>query len=263
MSDEQITGAVPSASEDQQSPATETPESPAERTPAQREQTKERMNRALRSEGGLISGSKASTSAPDASPPTTVDEAKTEDEPLTLTKTELDRRIQAEVDRRENKRARDAETKAKRDQEVWLRDNDPQQFADLKRQEEEQNSTETKTLAERIELVQGTAASFDKLVLDPIIGALPKAEQDKIVKDHAHLEGFENRAAITKASLKALEAHFRDLGAKDAEEKLRKNPAFRKQIGAELRGDRQEPEIINGAPKGSAGTDMNAWIRGR
>jgi hypothetical protein len=58
---------------------------------------------------------------------------------------------------------------------------------------------------------------------------------------------------IVTEGLKALEKHWKAEGSRDAEDRLRRNPAFRKQVLNEFRrGALSEPEFIgSGAPSAS------------
>jgi len=159
----------------------------------------------------------------------------------TLTQEELDRRVQAETDRREAKRqqAQRAEERKR------LRDSDPWAYAEQERKEEE--AQQGNFHLER--LVTDLGAEHDKVTVDPVFFALPKAEQERILKLDGAGAGLAGRKLVVSESLKALEKHWKAEGAKDAETRLRRNPAFRKQVLSELRGQTPEPEML---PSGSA-----------
>lgn len=160
---------------------------------------------------------------------------------LTLTQEELDRKVQAETDRREARRqqaARAQERKA-------LRDSDPWAYAEQERKEEE--AQQGNFQLERF--VTDLGAEHDRVTVDPIFFSLPKAEQERIVKLEGAGTGLAGRKLVVTESLKALEKHWKSEGAKEAEAKLRRNPAFRKQVLSELRGQTAEPEVL---PAGSA-----------
>jgi hypothetical protein len=175
--------------------------------------------------------------ADDAEPPT----PEPVSSKLSLTQEELDRRVQAETDRREAKRLADARAQRKRE----LRETDPWAYAEEEKKEE-QAAVGTFQLEQ---FVTNVGAEHDRVTIDPIFLALPKAEQDRIQKLEGAGRGLEGRKLVVRESLKALEKHWKAEGAKDAETKLRKNPAFRKQVLGEVRGQTPEPELL---PAGSA-----------
>jgi hypothetical protein len=155
---------------------------------------------------------------------------------LVLTETELERRIQAETDRREYKRQAEARAKQKRE----LRDKDPWAYAEQERKDEE---LATGTNHQQ-QFIQMLGAEHDKASLDPLVEVLPAAERERIFAIEGAGRGLEGRRLVVKESLKALEKHWKAEGAKDAEAKLRRNPAFRKQVLSESRGSVQEPELL-------------------
>jgi len=178
-----------------------------------------------------------------------------EPEQRTLTDAEVQRLVQSEVDRREaarNKAARDAERKR-------LRDEDPWAFAEQERQQE-QAQTQDNQLTE---LLQSIGRVHDEVTLVPLMNALEPAERERLMKLPGAGLGADGRKLLTEETLKALEKHWRAQGAKDAEAKLRRNPAFRKQVFAENHEDAIEPELL---PSGSTGNgrrshDINAMLR--
>lgn len=181
-------------------------------------------------------------------------EAKTEDEesgdpanrtsePLKLTQEELERRIQSEADRREAKRA--AEQKAA--ERKRLRDQDPWAYAEEERQAEKQ--------AEQDQGLQSFFANIgtqhDRIAIDPLMESLPLKERERIMKIEGAGRGLDGRKLVVNEALKALEQHWKAEGEKEAEAKLRRNQAFRKQLLSEIRGTSVEPELLP-ASQGSA-----------
>jgi hypothetical protein len=160
---------------------------------------------------------------------------------VSLSQEELDKRVQAEADRREFQRQRAEKERAKRE----LRDKDPWAYAEQERKEEE--AQQGNFHLERF--VTDLGAEHDKVTVDPVFFALPKAEQERILKLEGAGIGLPGRKLVVSESLKALEKHWKAEGAKDAEAKLRRNPAFRKQVLSEMRGATPEPELL---PAGSA-----------
>lgn len=163
----------------------------------------------------------------------------------TLSQEELDRRVQAETDRRESKRAQVArEAERKR-----LRDEDPWAYAEQDRLSEQTAEADGQIGS----LFANIGTQHDRYTLDPLIDVLPAAERDRILKIEGAGTGLDGRKLIVNESLKSLEKHWKAEGAKDAEAKLRRNSAFRKQLLAEIRtGVAPEPEFIPGG-NGSAG----------
>jgi hypothetical protein len=171
---------------------------------------------------------------------TASDADKAKDEPaskaLALSQEELERRVQAETDRREAKRAQEARARAKRE----LRDQDPWAYAEQERKDEELSQSAGNMQA----FLAGIGSQHDKVSIDPVFTALPQSEQERIGKLEGAGVGLEGRKLVVAESLKALEKHWKAEGAKDAEAKLRRNPAFRKQLLAEVRGQAQDPDLL-------------------
>jgi hypothetical protein len=175
---------------------------------------------------------------------------------VTLTQEELDRRVQAETDRREAKRKTEAEREARRK----LRDEDPWAYAN-----EDRKAEETQAAEQNIQSVfSSIGVEHDRVSIDPLMQAVPEAERTRILGLEGAGRGLDGRKLIVTEALKSMEKHWRAEGAKDAEERLRKNPAFRKQILAEVRGQSLEPELLpSGAPSnGSSSSDqVNDMLR--
>ena len=175
--------------------------------------------------------------------------------PLSVTQEELDKRVQAEADRREYKRQLDARAAAKK----ALRDKDPFAYADLERQEE-QASTANGQLGN---LVTGIGQHYDRASIDPVVMSLPEEERQRILNMEGVGAGLDGRKKLVTESLKALEKHWKAEGAKDAETKLRRNSAFRKQIFSEFRGGIVEPELLPGSASSAADETVSALLRSR
>jgi ribosomal protein L12E/L44/L45/RPP1/RPP2 len=160
---------------------------------------------------------------------------------VALTQEELDRRVQAETDRREAKRKAEAEREARRK----LRDEDPWAYAN-----EDRKAEEVQTAEQNMQTVFGAiGVEHDRVSIDPLVQALPEAERSRILALEGAGRGLDGRKLIVTEAMKALENHWKAEGAKDAEAKLRRNQAFRKQILAEIRGQSLEPELL---PSGAA-----------
>lgn len=167
---------------------------------------------------------------------------------ITLTQEELDRRVDAETQRREAKRAQAAEAERRRK----LRDEDPWAFAEEARNAEHAAQFDQQTNTWLSDL----GATHDRVSIDPLVLSLPKAEQDRILALEGAGIGLEGRKLIVNESLKALEKLWKAEGARDAEDKLRRNPAFRKQVLSEFRHGMREPEFI-GSGNGVSSSDAS------
>lgn len=172
---------------------------------------------------------------------------------LKLTEEELQRRIQSETDRREMLRRQEAKRQARKE----LRDKDPWAYAEEERKEEAvaEQTNGTRDFFANI----GTA--HDRVSIDPLVEALPKPEVERIMKLEGAGTGLEGRKLVVNEALKALEKHWRAEGAKDAEGKLRRNPAFRKQVLNEGRATAVEPDLLPGAASNGDGEGVSALLR--
>lgn len=176
---------------------------------------------------------------------------------ITLTTEELDRRVQAETDRREAKRQRDAVEKAGRDRreaiERKLDPNSPEYDPYAGTEEQARLKAESASGEQFTSLLSDIGKQHDSATLDVLVEALPETERNRIFALDGAGIGLDGRKLIVSESLKALEKHWRQQGARDAEDRLRGNSAFRKQVFAEARDQVDEPELLpaNGAaPRG-------------
>jgi len=184
-------------------------------------------------------------------------EAPADEQPsaISLTQEELDRRIQAETDRREAKRAAQALAERKRK----LRDEDPWAFA-----EEERTAEQAQQVNAQVGNLFGqVGAEHDKYTIDPLVQALPEAERKRILAMEGAGVALDGRKLIVTEGLKALERVWKAEGAKDAETKLRRNPAFRKQVLAEMRGITREPEFLPSGAASEADKTVSQILRGQ
>jgi hypothetical protein len=162
----------------------------------------------------------------------------------TVSDEEFQRLVQSEADKRvaaANKAARDA---AREEERRRLREEDPWQYVEQERQEEEQARTIAQQDAQLNSLIGEIGSFHDRITIDPLIGALPAAEVKRIRELPGAGVGAEGRELIVRESLAALERHWKAEGEKAAEQKLRRNPSFRKQVLAEMNGGFAEPEMI-------------------
>ena len=167
---------------------------------------------------------------------------------ISLTQEELDRKIQAETDRREAKRAAQALADRKRK----LRDEDPWAYAEEDRKAEQSQSANQQVG----DLFANIGREHDKYTLDPLLASVPQAEQQRILALEGAGAGLDGRKLIVTEALKSLEKHWKAEGARDAEARLRKNSAFKKQLLAEMRGQTREPEFLPSG-NGSSESDRN------
>jgi hypothetical protein len=169
-----------------------------------------------------------------------------------VTEEELARLVQAETDRREAKRLADQQAEARRK----LRREDPYAYAEQDEQAEQRQAQSQQW----VETFANLGRIHDGAVLDPVVQALPKAEAERILGLEGAGIGVDGRKLIVGEALKALEKHWKAEGAKDAEARLRKNPAFRKQVYGEFRGP--EPEVVPvGASSAASSDDINDMLR--
>lgn len=174
---------------------------------------------------------------------------------ITLTQEELDRRVQAETDRRESRRLEAARAAERR----RLRDEDPWAYAEQDRQAEQAQVLDTGTTA----MLGQMGATHDRYTLDPLVQSLPEAEQRRILQIPGAGIGLDGRKLIVEEGLKALEKHWKSEGEKEAEQKLRRNPAFRKQVLGEFRRGVPEPEFIGSGTPSAADRTISSILRGQ
>lgn len=163
---------------------------------------------------------------------------------IILSESDLDRRIQAETDRRESKRLQEARALERRK----LRDEDPWQYAQQEREAEKSQQTN-----------QGLASFFadigtqhDRVAIDPIMELLPPDERERIMKLDGAGQGLQGRNLVVREALKSLQKVAHAQAEREAETKLRRNPAFRKQVLSESRHDFSDPDLLPaGAPSAS------------
>ncbi len=189
----------------------------------------------------------------------TAAEPAAEDAPstITLTQEELDRRVQAETDRREAKRQREAAEQARRDRQASIeRKLTPgtPEYAPYEGAEEQAALKAEQEAAEQFTAFLGDIGKqHDSVTLDIITAALPKPELERIMSLDGAGVGLDGRKLIVSEGLKVLEKHWKAEGQRAAEERLRKDPVFRKRVFAEHRDQVDEPELLpaNGSGQGN------------
>jgi hypothetical protein len=169
-----------------------------------------------------------------------------------VTDEEFARAVQAETDRRA---AKAAQAKKEEDRKRLLRD-DPEAFA----AQELANEEAVAQLTSHAGLV---ISAYDEQVLTPVIAALPEKEREALIE--AGIVGLDGRgAAVSKAIEVIKRSEFergKTEGAKDAEQKLRKNPAALKQVLVGEREDRDEPDLAPAGGAPAAKVDGNTALR--
>lgn len=168
----------------------------------------------------------------------------------------MQRRVQAETDRREAKRLQDTRAKERADRQALIErkltpgtpEYDPYEASE----ERQKLKAEEQAGEQFASLLSDIGKQHDSVTLDVLIEALPEPERDRIFKIEGAGVGLEGRRLIVTETLKALEKHYRGRAEADVREKLRKDPVFRKQVLADIRGeDYEEPELLptNGAAR--------------
>jgi hypothetical protein len=183
--------------------------------------------------GNKDSGPEASTESGDR-PESTSSASKTR----SLTEEELQRYVQSEADRRDARRNADAKAAERR----RLRDTDPFAYAAEERKAEELAQS-TGSLEK---FVMDVGTEHDRASIDPVVELLPREARERILAMDGAGKGLQGRKLVVSESLKELEKMWKAAGAKDAEDRLRRNPAFRKQVLNESRRGGQEPDFITG-----------------
>lgn len=167
---------------------------------------------------------------------------------LTLTEEELSRRIQAETDRREAKRQRDTSAQAEQNRraaiERKLDPNSPDYDPYAGSEERAVLQAAERSNEQFVGFIHNVQQQHDAATLDVVMGALPKPEQDRILKIEGAGVGIEGRKLIISEALRALEKRWRAEGRQAAESGLREDPIFRKRVFTEHRGDADEPELL-------------------
>src|SRR5215467_5726842 len=180
-------------------------------------------------------------------------EPGTPSERLSLTQEELERRVQSETDRREAQRA----ARARQDERKRLRDEDPWAYAAQDREAEQQQS-QSQGLTE---FFSNVGTQHDRISIDPLMEALPTRERQRIMGIEGAGKGLDGRKLVVSEALKSLEKHWKAEGEKEAQDKLRRNQAFRKQILSEARGGIAEPDLLPAFSPSPADKQMSDIFR--
>lgn len=172
---------------------------------------------------------------------------------LTVSQEELDRRVQAETDRRESKRQQEARVAQRR----RLRDEDPWAYAEQERQAE-QHADSTGALEN---FLTGVGSEHDRVSIDPVMDLVSKEERDRILKIEGAGRGLAGRKLVVSEALKSLERQWKAAGEREAESRLRRNPAFRKQVLTEGRTGLVEPDLLPSVSSSAADSKVADILR--
>jgi hypothetical protein len=169
---------------------------------------------------------------------------------VTLTEEELNERINRQAqslhDRevaRRNREAQEAERKR-------LRDDDPFAYVQKERDDEDAAKLRAEQTGQLMTLLGHVGRQHDAVSLDPIVNVLPVKERERILALPNAGQGLPGRKVIVDEALKTYGRLEYERGFREAQTKLRKDPAFRKSVMSELRGGYEEPELYpgNGSP---------------
>lgn len=190
------------------------------------------------------------TEAPPAAP------APSQPETITTTQADIDRLVQSRSDQLLLKQQREwAKTRADEGDLAPIRQlaekGDPWAKQELRRNGDTWALGEiaAKELAEQEarqnDPIPHVATMYDATVLHPILAALPEADEKRIVGDG--IVGLDGRQRAVQAALAVIVERARAEGAKDAEARIRRNPAVLKQVVLAERAEREEPDLVPGA----------------
>lgn len=239
--------------EQPQTPSADVSQSEAQAAPADSQAAESESSGGLSWWDRLLGRRAEDRETPGSGKPDQAGSAAQAPKPLTLTQEELERRIQSETDRREAKRMQDARAQHKRE----LRDKDPWAYAEQERKDEEAGMA----TGQLTQFLANVGTEHDRVSIDPVLQTLPEAERQRILSLQGAGVGLEGRKLVVNEALRALEKHWKAEGEKQAEAKLRRNPAFRKQVLGEVRGATPEPELLPAVGPSTADQTMSAILR--
>jgi hypothetical protein len=183
---------------------------------------------------------------------------------VTLTEEELNDRVTRQAqslhDREIARRNREvAEAERKR-----LRDEDPFTYAQQEREREDTDQVRQQQTVQLLGLLGHVGRQHDAVSVDPIVNALPAKERERILNLPNAGQGLPGRKLIVDEALKSYGRQEYERGYREAQAKLRKDPAFRKSVMSEYRGGYEEPELYpgNGSPQeGLADDNVSSILR--
>lgn len=171
-----------------------------------------------------------------------------------VTKEDHDRAVQSEVDRRDAVRLQ----RQRNEERLRLRKEDPEAFISLEDQEKAAQEAATGIASKVIDV-------YDTEILTPLLARLPDEKRAEIA---ATINSVDSRKAAAEAVLKHIEddafKRGQEEGEKKANAKLRQNPAVRKELLVELRGDQDGLDNVEGAGSStpvSTNAAVNNWLR--
>ena len=197
-------------------------------------------------------------------------------ETLTLTRDEVRRAAQSLKDREiaaQNERDQTlAQRRAQAAQIAELKEladpdtGDPDRLAEAVRKllgEQDVVASQMERQNEILSHVKEVGTSYDNQIIFPLLDMLPQAVRDKLEQDApAELVGLPYRAWVFKNALEKLREQWTTGAQKQAEQRLRGNDAFKKQVLSDARGGLPEPELIEAAAHSNgASNDNNTWLR--
>ena len=166
---------------------------------------------------------------------------------VTLSEEELQNRVYRQAqslrDREEAKRRNDEAAAERR----RLRDEDPFSYAQQDREREDTEAVRQVQTAQLMQLLGHVGRQHDAVSVDPVLMALPKAEQERILAMPNAGQGLPGRKLVVDEALKSYGRLEYERGYREAQSKLRKDSSFRKSVLSELRGQYEEPELYPGS----------------
>jgi hypothetical protein len=203
-------------------------------------------------------------SAEDRKPGASQDASRqTSPDQFTLSREELERRIQSETDRRLHKFQEEQALLRKKAERAELRKKDPYAYAELEEEEEERQQQLQRQMSEARTLAINSLRAYDTAVLDPLFGLLPEKERKDILEKIE--DGIAGRGKAAATAFKVLERTWKQAGIAEARKALLNDQAFVKEVFAKYgNGGRVEPDLVpaaGAATPGDGGFSMNRWIR--
>jgi len=201
-------------------------------------------------------------------PPTDAGEAPASIAPktVTLTEEELQQRISRQAqslhDRETARRNREAAEAERR----RLRDEDPFSYAQQEREREDTAELRQQQTLQLMGLLGQVGRQHDAVSVDPIVNVLPQKERERILALPNAGQGLPGRKVIVDEALKTYGRLEYERGYREAQTKLRKDPAFRKSVLSEFRGGFDEAELYPGdggtTPSSSDEDNVSNRLRG-
>lgn len=181
------------------------------------------------------------------------DSIASEQKLLTLSEEELNQRIEREAQSRHDRETARHNREAAEAERKRLREEDPWQYAQTEKEREDLERTRLQQTEQLMGLLGHTAKQHDAHTIDPIINALPEKERKRILELPNAGQGLQGRKVIVDEALKSYGRQEYERGVRETQAKLKKDPAFRKSVLADLRGSYQDPELYpgSGAPSDS------------